>query len=86
MSSTPPARIPKYRLDQDSDSDEDAKVARVWSHVHPQATTSPKNTKKTTSDLLADQIRNDKLEITKNIRDLCLIYTAKRRSLARSLR
>ena len=74
----------KSRLGQQYESDEEAKPAIAWAQAQPQATTTPKKAKKTTTDSLAVQllqvlsesqataqkIRQDKLEITTQVQGL----------------
>ena len=46
----------KSRLDQEYESDDDAKAAAAWVQSQPQATKPPKKAKKATSDFLAAQL------------------------------
>ena len=43
----------KSRLDQDYESDKEAKAAAAWVQAQPQAADAPKKAKETTTDVLA---------------------------------
>ena len=54
---TSPAEV-KSRIDQEYESDEEAKAAAVWGKAQPQAIDAPKKIKKTASALLVKLLPN----------------------------
>ena len=83
LRSTSPVDM-KSRLDQDYESDEEAKIAEAEAQAQQQATNSPRKAKKITSEVLTSQllraltesqstsrqIMNDKLEFTSLVQGL----------------
>ena len=55
LRSTSPVDM-KSRLDQDYESDEEAKIAEAEAQAQPQATNATKKAKKITSEVLAGQL------------------------------